>query len=105
MDYSEAKHRIEELKAVLLENSRKYYVENAPTMSDYEYDSLMHELVLKVGGVTATLPSAENSVYTTTQPYSQSVMHVPKTSSVFLTVCIGTALSLTRFQEMHVTAQ
>ena len=44
MDYSEAKHRIEELKAVLLENSRRYYVENAPTMSDYEYDSLMHEL-------------------------------------------------------------
>ena len=32
------------LKAVLWENSRKYYVENAPTMSDYEYDSLMHEL-------------------------------------------------------------
>ena len=44
MDYSEAKHRIEELKAVLVENSRKYYVENAPTMSDYEYDSLMREL-------------------------------------------------------------
>jgi len=44
MDYTEAKHRIEQLRAVLLENSRKYYVENAPTMSDYEYDQLMHEL-------------------------------------------------------------
>ena len=44
MDYTEVKHRIEELKAVLWENSRKYYVENAPTMSDYEYDQLMHEL-------------------------------------------------------------
>lgn len=44
MEYAEAKHRIEELKAILWENSRKYYVDNAPTMSDYEYDQLMHEL-------------------------------------------------------------
>lgn len=44
MDYTQAKQRIEELKAILLENSRKYYVENAPTMSDFQYDSLMHEL-------------------------------------------------------------
>ena len=44
MDYTEAKQRIEQLKAVLWENSRKYYVDNAPTMSDFEYDSLMHEL-------------------------------------------------------------
>ena len=44
MEYAEAKHRIEQLKAVLWENSHKYYVENAPTMSDYEYDQLMHEL-------------------------------------------------------------
>jgi len=44
MDYTQAKQRIEQLKAILWENSRKYYVENAPTMSDYEYDVLMHEL-------------------------------------------------------------
>jgi len=44
MDKSQAKSRIEHLKAVLWENSRKYYVDNAPTMSDYEYDQLMHEL-------------------------------------------------------------
>ena len=44
MDFTEAKHRTEQLKAVLWENSRKYYVENAPTMSDFEYDQLMHEL-------------------------------------------------------------
>ncbi|MBR1698708.1 MAG: NAD-dependent DNA ligase LigA [Bacteroidales bacterium] len=44
MDFTEAKHRIEQLKAILLENSRLYYVENAPVMSDYEYDQLMHEL-------------------------------------------------------------
>ena len=44
MGRSEAQQRIEELKAVLWENSRRYYVENAPTMSDYDYDQLMHEL-------------------------------------------------------------
>lgn len=44
MDFTQAKQRIEQLKAVLWENSRKYYVENAPTMSDYEYDQLMREL-------------------------------------------------------------
>ena len=44
MDINEAKNRIEELKAILWENSRKYYVENAPTMSDFEYDQLMHQL-------------------------------------------------------------
>lgn len=44
MDVSQAKHRIEQLQAVLWENSRLYYVENAPVMSDYEYDQLMHEL-------------------------------------------------------------
>ena len=44
MDRTEAKKRIDTLKAVLRENSRKYYVDNAPTMSDQEYDFLMHEL-------------------------------------------------------------
>ena len=44
MDRSEAKKRIEELRVVLQENSRRYYVDNAPTMSDYEFDQLMHEL-------------------------------------------------------------
>ncbi|MBO6266851.1 MAG: NAD-dependent DNA ligase LigA, partial [Synergistaceae bacterium] len=33
-----------ELKDILWENSRRYYVDNAPTMSDYDYDVLMHEL-------------------------------------------------------------
>ena len=44
MDRNEAKGRIEELRAILWENSRKYYVDNAPTMSDYDYDHLMREL-------------------------------------------------------------
>lgn len=44
MDRKEAEQKINGLRAVLMENSRKYYVDNAPTMSDYEYDQLMHEL-------------------------------------------------------------
>lgn len=44
MEKLHAKRRIDELKAVLRENSRLYYVENAPVMSDFEYDTLMHEL-------------------------------------------------------------
>ena len=44
MDKNEAKTRIEQLRQTLRENSRKYYVDNAPTMSDQQYDFLMHEL-------------------------------------------------------------
>ena len=44
MDRQAAHNRIEELRDILWENSRRYYVDNAPTMSDFEYDQLMHEL-------------------------------------------------------------
>jgi DNA ligase (NAD+) len=44
MDKIQAEKRIMELKAVLWENSRRYYVENAPVISDFEYDHLMKEL-------------------------------------------------------------
>lgn len=44
MDKQVAKERIEELRLSLTENSRRYYVLNAPTMSDFEFDTLMHEL-------------------------------------------------------------
>ena len=44
MDKGEAKRRIEELRAILAENSRRYYVDNNPVISDYEYDHLMYEL-------------------------------------------------------------
>ena len=44
MDKSAAKQRIEELRALLWENSRRYYVDNAPTMSDFDFDRLMREL-------------------------------------------------------------
>ncbi len=44
MDHDHAKIRAEELRETLRENSRRYYVDNAPTMSDFEYDRLMREL-------------------------------------------------------------
>ena len=40
----QAASRIRELTDILWENSRRYYVDNAPVMSDFEYDQLMHEL-------------------------------------------------------------
>ena len=44
MEREEAKKRIEELREVIRDNSRRYYVDNAPVISDYEYDHLMYEL-------------------------------------------------------------
>ncbi|MBQ9888627.1 MAG: NAD-dependent DNA ligase LigA [Bacteroidales bacterium] len=44
MDIKQAETRIRELREILWENSRLYYVENAPLMSDYEFDQKMHEL-------------------------------------------------------------
>ena len=44
MDKSEAKQRIGQLRDILWENSRRYYVDNNPAISDYEFDTLMHEL-------------------------------------------------------------
>ena len=44
MDSTAAKQRIDELRTILEENSRRYYIDNAPTMSDFEFDTLMHEL-------------------------------------------------------------
>lgn len=44
MDKSEILARILELRAALWENSRRYYVDNAPIISDFEYDRMMREL-------------------------------------------------------------
>lgn len=37
--------RINELRQILTESNRRYYVDNAPTLSDFEYDNLMYELI------------------------------------------------------------
>ncbi len=44
MDRQQAEKRVAELRDTLWENSRRYYVDNAPVMSDYDYDALMREL-------------------------------------------------------------
>lgn len=44
MDRKQAEIRVEELIEILTEANRKYYVEDAPTLSDYEFDMLMKEL-------------------------------------------------------------
>ena len=38
------RERIEELRRLLDYHNHKYYVENAPEVSDFEFDTLMHEL-------------------------------------------------------------
>ena len=44
MEKAQANIRINELKDILDDASRRYYVENMPTMSDYEFDMLLKEL-------------------------------------------------------------
>ncbi|MCQ2770439.1 MAG: NAD-dependent DNA ligase LigA [Clostridia bacterium] len=45
MTIEEAKSRIKELSSLLEYHSKKYYVDDAPEISDYEYDRLFYELV------------------------------------------------------------
>ena len=44
MDKTQANIRIGELRGIIDEANRRYYVENAPTLSDYEFDMLLKEL-------------------------------------------------------------
>lgn len=44
MEKSQANIRISELRGILNEANRRYYVDNAPTLSDYEFDMLLKEL-------------------------------------------------------------
>ena len=44
MDKKQANIRIHELRDILNEANRMYYVENAPVLSDYEFDMLLKEL-------------------------------------------------------------
>src|SRR3954463_6575605 len=45
MQTAEAKQKIRELTAELEKHNRAYYVENAPTISDREFDRLLTELI------------------------------------------------------------
>ena len=44
MDITQAKKRVEELRETLEYHAKKYYDEDKPEISDYEYDMLMNEL-------------------------------------------------------------
>ena len=44
MEKAQAYIRIQELRGILIEANRRYYVENSPTLSDYEFDMLLKEL-------------------------------------------------------------
>jgi DNA ligase (NAD+) len=45
MDVQQAKARIEELTSIIEQHNYNYYVLNAPTICDYEFDKLMAELI------------------------------------------------------------
>ena len=44
-DMNTLRARAEELRRILDYHARLYYVEDAPVISDYEYDKLYYELV------------------------------------------------------------
>lgn len=44
MTQQQAARRVERLREILEESNRRYYVDNAPILSDYDYDQLMYEL-------------------------------------------------------------
>ena len=44
MEKAQAYIRIQELRNMINEANRRYYVENSPTLSDYEFDMLLKEL-------------------------------------------------------------
>ncbi len=44
MEKTQANIRISELRAILEDANRRYYVDNAPVLSDYEFDMLLKEL-------------------------------------------------------------
>ena len=46
MNKTKAKQRIDELKEILNEANRSYYILDAPEISDFEYDKLIRELIV-----------------------------------------------------------
>ena len=44
MEKTQAHNRILELRDIIHEANRRYYVDNAPTLSDYDFDMLLKEL-------------------------------------------------------------
>lgn len=44
IDIITAQKRIEELRNIIIDSNERYYVHNAPVISDYDYDHLLYEL-------------------------------------------------------------
>ena len=44
MEKTQANIRINELRGIIDDANRKYYVDNSPVLSDYEFDMLLKEL-------------------------------------------------------------
>ncbi len=44
MDFQDARKRVEELSAALKYHNKKYYIEDAPEIEDFEYDAMLREL-------------------------------------------------------------
>ena len=44
MDRIEAQNRIDQVTELLNDASRRYYVDNSPVMTDYEFDMFLKEL-------------------------------------------------------------
>ena len=48
MEANEAREKILALRAEVEEHSRRYYDEDAPTISDFEYDKLIFNSIFKI---------------------------------------------------------
>ena len=44
MEKTQAEIRIHELRSIISDANRRYYVDNAPTLSDFDFDMLLKEL-------------------------------------------------------------
>ena len=44
MEKSQAYIRVQELRKIINEANRRYYVDNSPVLSDYDFDMLLKEL-------------------------------------------------------------
>ena len=60
MEKTQAEIRIHELRSIISDANRRYYVDNAPTLSDFEFDMLLKELeAAKKGSVMEKLQQAK----------------------------------------------
>ena len=73
MDFNLAKERAEELSRLLKYHNKKYYIDDAPEIEDFEYDRMIRELVnlekeypqlLKEDSPTQTVGGAANRLFT-----------------------------------------